>query len=388
MFILKDILYGIRTKKKISILIVIQLTFTLFISYSILNIYFDGAIVSSNSRWALNNIEDIYLINAKDESLARRDNNLYIEIVEKINEEKKGVIGAYSTISLSIDIFNDYDVTGVSMDKDYYNMLNENFILGKGFSEEDFLFNPSLPIPIILGSDYKNKCKINDVFEEKYSGQKYIVIGFLKANKYFIESNYYLSSYINSKNSFIIPMSENSSSVGSKEFFIKFNDSEEKVINSDEIIIKNMKEAIKSDLNGFFESNKQWVPFLIISVFIALIGVIISTILSIIFRRREFGIRIVLGESFKAITLKVIAENIILSIISSILTIFLTYIININFIKATRYNTIENIVFINFNMTFFIPIVLTIIIINIFTSAILFGILKRIQPKELIGGID
>lgn len=388
MFILKDILYGIRTKKKISILIVIQLTFTLFISYSILNIYFDGAIVSSNSRWALNNIEDIYLINAKDESLARRDNNLYIEIVEKINEEKKGVIGAYSTISLSIDIFNDYDVTGVSMDKDYYNMLNENFILGKGFSEEDFLFNPSLPIPIILGSDYKNKCKINDVFEEKYSGQKYIVIGFLKANKYFIESNYYLSSYINSKNSFIIPISENSSSVGSKEFFIKFNDSEEKVINSDEIIIKNMKEAIKSDLNGFFESNKQWVPFLIISVFIALIGVIISTILSIIFRRREFGIRIVLGESFKAITLKVIAENIILSIISSILTIFLTYIININFIKATRYNTIENIVFINFNMTFFIPIVLTIIIINIFTSAILFGILKRIQPKELIGGID
>lgn len=388
MFILKDILYGIRTKKKISILIVIQLTFTLFISYSILNIYFDGAIVSSNSRWALNNIEDIYLINAKDESLARRDNNLYIEIVEKINEEKKGVIGAYSTISLSIDIFNDYDVTGVSMNKDYYNMLNENFILGKGFSEEDFLFNPSLPIPIILGSDYKNKCKINDVFEEKYSGQKYIVIGFLKANKYFIESNYYLSSYINSKNSFIIPMSENSSSVGSKEFFIKFNDSEEKVINSDEIIIKNMKEAIKSDLNGFFESNKQWVPFLIISVFIALIGVIISTILSIIFRRREFGIRIVLGESFKAIALKVIAENIILSIISSILTIFLTYIININFIKATRYNTIENIVFINFNMTFFIPIVLTIIIINIFTSAILFGILKRIQPKELIGGID
>lgn len=388
MFILKDILYGIRTKKKISILIVIQLTFTLFISYSILNIYFDGAIVSSNSRWALNNIEDIYLINAKDESLARRDNDLYIEIVEKINEEKKGVIGAYSTISLSIDIFNDYDVTGVSMNKDYYNMLNENFILGKGFSEEDFLFNPSLPIPIILGSDYKNKCKINDVFEEKYSGQKYIVIGFLKANKYFIESNYYLSSYINSKNSFIIPMSENSSSVGSKEFFIKFNDSEEKVINSDEIIIKNMKEAIKSDLNGFFESNKQWVPFLIISVFIALIGVIISTILSIIFRRREFGIRIVLGESFKAIALKVIAENIILSIISSILTIFLTYIININFIKATRYNTIENIVFINFNMTFFIPIVLTIIIINIFTSAILFGILKRIQPKELIGGID
>ena len=137
---------------------------------------------------------------------------------------------------------------------------------------------------------------------------------------------------------------------------------------------KNMKEAIKSDLNGFFKSNKQWVPFLIISVFIALIGVIISTILSITFRRREFGIRIVLGENFKAICLKVISENIILSIIASILTIFLTYIININFIKATRYNTVENIVFINFNMTFFIPIVLTIIIINIFTSLILFEI--------------
>ena len=86
--------------------------------------------------------------------------------------------------------------------------------------------------------------------------------------------------------------------------------------------------------------------------------------------------------------MKVISENIILSIIASILTIFLTYIININFIKATRYNTVENIVFINFNMTFFIPIVLTIIIINIFTSLILFEILKRVQPKELIGGTE
>lgn len=388
MFILKDILYGIKTRKNIAILIIIQLTFVLFISYSILNIYFDGAIVSSDSRWALNNIEDIYLINAKDESLARRDNKLYTEIVEKINEEKKGVIGAYSIISLPIEIFNDYDVTGLVMNKEYYNMINENFILGKGFNKEDFLFNPSNPIPIILGSDYKNKCKINDVFEEKYSGQKYIVVGFLRAGKYFIESNYYLSSYINSKNSFIIPMSENSPPIASKEFFIKFNDGEEKVINSDEIIIKSMKDAIKSDLNEFFKSNKQWLPFLIISVFIALIGVIISTILSIIFRKREFGIRIVLGESFEEISLKVISENIILSIISSIFTIFLTYIININFIKATKYNTIENIVFINFNMTFFIPIILTIIIINIFTSLILLGILKRIQPKELIGGID
>lgn len=350
MFILKDILYGIKTRKNIAILIIIQLTFVLFISYSILNIYFDGAIVSSDSRWALNNIEDIYLINAKDESLARRDNKLYTEIVEKINEEKKGVIGAYSIISLPIEIFNDYDVTGLVMNKEYYNMINENFILGKGFNKEDFLFNPSNPIPIILGSDYKNKCKINDVFEEKYSGQKYIVVGFLRAGKYFIESNYYLSSYINSKNSFIIPMSENSPPIASKEFFIKFNDAEEKVINSDEITIKSMKDAIKSDLNEFFKSNKQWLPFLIISVFIALIGVIISTILSIIFRKREFGIRIVLGESFEEISLKVISENIILSIISSIFTIFLTYIININFIKATKYNTIENIVFINFKL--------------------------------------
>lgn len=388
MFILKDILYGIKTRKNSAVLTVIQLTFTLFISYSILNIYFDGAIVNSSNRWALNDIEEIYLINAKDDSIVRRDNDLYIELVEKINEEEKGLIGAYSTISLYIESLNDYDIIGVSINEDYYNMLNENFIQGKGFNGEDFLFNPSNPIPIILGNDYKNKCKINDVFEDKYSGQKYIVVGFLKANKYFIESNYYLSSYINSKNSFIVPMSENSPPIGSKEFFIKFNDNEEKIINSDEIIIKNMKEAIKSDLNGFFESNKQWIPFLIISVFIALIGVIISTILSITFRRREFGIRIVLGENFKAICLKVISENIILSIIASILTIFLTYIININFIKATRYNTVENIVFINFNMTFFIPIVLTIIIINIFTSLILFEILKRVQPKELIGGTE
>ena len=52
MFILKDILYGIKTRKNSAVLTVIQLTFTLFISYSILNIYFDGAIVNSSNRWA------------------------------------------------------------------------------------------------------------------------------------------------------------------------------------------------------------------------------------------------------------------------------------------------------------------------------------------------
>ena len=88
MFILKDILYGIKTRKNSAVLTVIQLTFTLFISYSILNIYFDGAIVNSSNRWALNDIEEIYLINAKDDSIVRRDNDLYIELVEKINEEE------------------------------------------------------------------------------------------------------------------------------------------------------------------------------------------------------------------------------------------------------------------------------------------------------------
>lgn len=386
MFYLKDILYGIESRKKTAALIVLQLTFTLFVSYSILNIYFTGTILSSSSKWAMKNIDDIYLINGESDSLIR-NNELYIKAINEVEKENLGKIGMYSAISISLNgIFNkDSNVVGLSINKNYYDMLNNTLILGEGFKENDFILGSPEVTPIILGNDYKNKCKLYDIVEEKYSGKKYIIKGFFKPNKYLIESNYNLSGYINSKNCFIIPMTEDIGYIGS---VIKFNGRESSNIKMHELVFENMKNAIKIDVDEFFNSNKQWSPFLIMSLVASLVGIIISTILSIVFRRREYGIRIVLGESLKEILFKVTIENIILSTLAIICTEIFTYIMNKDFIKATNFVTTESIIYINFNIEFFLPCILIIMIITFITSIIVFKIIKRIEPKELIGGID
>lgn len=388
MFYLKDILYGIKARKKTNILIIVQLAFTLFISYSILQIYFSGAILSSNNKWAFNDIDNIFLING-DSNAVIGNNELYMKSIEKVKEKKLGTIGFYCSTYISLNnIFDENSrVVGLNVSKDYYDMLNKNLILGKGFSLDDFELTSKDVIPIILGKDYKSKCNINDIVEDNNSRQKYLVVGFFKSNKYLAESNYELTTSINLKNSFIIPMNE-TEFINANNAIIKFNNNKDSNIKIDNIVFKNMKETIKSDVNNFFNSNKQWLPFLIISIIVALIGIIISTILSIISRKREFGIRMVLGESRNKILFKVTIENIILSILASIFATFFTYIININFIKATSSTTLESIIFIKFNMQFFIPIIFIIIMIIFTTSFILFEITKKVEPKELIGGID
>jgi putative ABC transport system permease protein len=334
----------------------------------------------------LKNIDNIYLINGESPSIITNE-ELYTEGVNKVKKENIGVIGTYSSFNLSLNnIFNeDSNVLGLSVDNNFYNMLNTTLILGDGFNAEDFASTAPDIIPIILGSDYRNRCKLNDIFEDKNSGQKYTVKGFLKPNKYLLYGNYDLSMYLNSKNCFIIPMNTH---IGNMQAIIKFNDMKSSNIKFNDLVFENMKDAIKIDVNEFLSSKKKWLPFLIMSLVAALMGIIISTILSILFRRREFGIKIVLGESLNKILFKVTIENTILATIAIICAANFTYIMNAPFIKGTSSTTLETIVFINFNIDFFGPVILVITMITLITSLIVFKIIKRIEPKDLIGGID
>lgn len=384
MFYLKDILYGIRVRKKTSILILMQLTFTLFISYGILNIYLSGTVISSNNKWALQNIDNIYLINFEDPSLVR-NSDLYTDSINKVKEKNLGTIASYNPLSLSINnIFNeDSYVIGLSIDKNYYDMLNDTLIVGEGFTKDDFNSTSLDYIPIILGSDYKNKCKINDIVKDS-SNQKYIVRGFLKPNKYLTNSNYDLTTYIKSENSFLIPILDSSNIYGS---LIKFYNNMNPPLTIDNLTFNNMKESIKSQVNDFLNFQNQWIPFLILSLIVAILGIIISTILSIFLRRKELGIKIVLGESINSILLKTYIENLILSILAIIFNIAFTYIFNMDFINATNFATTESIIYVNFDLEFLIISFASIILLTLLTSMMVFKIIKKIQPKELIGGV-
>lgn len=385
MIYLKDIMYGIVSRKKISILSIIQLTITLFITYSVLNIYLNGMLVSSNSSWGID-IENTYLINAKDDSIIK-DEEKYNTYVNEVIEQDIGIVGKYSPTYIDIKgISNENEhISGLYIDENYYDILNPNIIKGSGFNEDSFNTNYGEMTPIILGSRYKNKCKINDIIEDEVSGSKFRVNGFLKPNRYLMSSNNNLSFYLNSSNSFIIPMNHN---INSNNSIIKMQNNED--INSENKNLEfiNLKYAVKSEINNFFNFNKQWIPFFIVTFGVAILGLIISTILSMIFRKKEFGIKIVLGENPMKIFYKVIIENIVLSIIAIISTVLFTYVLNKDYINITKTLTEESIIDIRFNMKFFILAIIAILSIIIITSLIIFKIIEKAQPKDLIGGVD
>ncbi|MDU5261603.1 MAG: FtsX-like permease family protein, partial [Clostridium celatum] len=108
----------------------------------------------------------------------------------------------------------------------------------------------------------------------------------------------------------------------------------------------------------------------------------------IIFRKRELGIRIVLGESLKNIALNFTYENIILSCIAIIANIGFTYLSNINYIKNMQTGSIKANIDINFNLEFFLISIIIIIVLNLINSFVIYKVLKKFQPKELIGGIE
>ena len=85
MFKLKDIFYGIKIRKNTSILIIILLTLTLSTAYFIFRTYTTGIIISSNNKWALKNINNLYLIKPISNELLD-DSELYADALSKLKE--------------------------------------------------------------------------------------------------------------------------------------------------------------------------------------------------------------------------------------------------------------------------------------------------------------
>lgn len=354
MFKLKDIFYGIKTRKNTSILIIILLTLTLSISYSMFKTYITGIIISSNNKWALKNIDDLYLIKPISDELLN-DNELYSDALNKLKEENLGTIYSFSSYSFPNNTFgySKFSLSGCEIDKNYYDLIKDNII--------------------------------NDTIEDNY-GNKYIIKGFMKSNKYFPIDTYDLTIYLTTKDSFLTPAIRSRYPLYST--LINLNDNSISNLKSDYFTFVNFKDSIKDTIDTNQSYNKRWLPYIAMALSIALLGLIISNMLSLIFRKRELGIRIVLGESLKNIALNFTYQNILLSCITIIVNIGFTYLSNINYIKNMQSGSIKVSIDINFNFEFYLISIIIIIILNLINSLVIYKILEKSQPKELIGGIQ
>ena len=213
-----------------------------------------------------------------------------------------------------------------------------------------------------------------------------IIKGFMKSNKYLPVDTNDLTLYLTTKDCFLTPASK--SIYPLHDNIINLNDQSTSSFKSDYFTFVNFKDSIKATMDYNQNYNKRWLPYIAMALAVALLGLIISNILCIIFRKRELGIRIVLGESLKNIALNFTYENILLSCIAIIANIGFTYLSNINYIKNMQTGSIKANIDINFNLEFFLISIIIIIVLNLINSFVIYKVLKKFQPKELIGGIE
>lgn len=293
----------------------------------------------------------------------------------------------------------------VKVDKGMYNMSNVKITKGTNFSRSNFNKNGEV-FSMLAGWDYINVLHINQILTDNMTGTKYKIIGFMDKNsRWFSEQSYIGDMLINLDDKFICPFSEvdktNINSIRAKAAVLFYEVDNIKNLNETSVLITNKasilnlkisNSSIRNDLKEYNSNFKDiFYLNLILALFIgvmSILGIAITTLSSIITRKKEIGIRIMTGASIFNIIALVIGEIFMLIFISSIISISSIIYNKIKFIKASKFNDILLNPMDNVTPKIILFSILIIMILTIIISIIPIIQIKKLQPKDLIGGKD
>ena len=293
--------------------------------------------------------------------------------------------------------YNEPSISAIVMDQNYYQLLDLKLEQGQGFSAQNFNKNRNENVDVLVGSYFKKYYKIGDVINGQYK-----INGFLP-DKYIVNNN---TSNIYQKldKAMFIPMS--------KDIYNDYNSMFTRlhlgtVLNLREgadleklthilrlpgndvlISLKNFGDEVRQNVrdNAFIE-----IPQLILGasfIIFSVIGIVVTTVVSIMIRKREFGIKLALGESKLGILGQISIENSIIGFtgVGLSLTHFLwkyngllRFSSEFNYASPLDYK-------LNGTILFFVFLVLFIIIM--ISSCIVYLFIRRLEPKSLIGGME
>lgn len=283
----------------------------------------------------------------------------------------------------------------LNIDYGFYSISNIEVSSGRVFSKEDFSSTNDKKIDIILGDSFKNYLSLGDVINNKYR-----IIGFLKEGIFSLQNNA-ASDYLNLDKCIIIPCTF---SDDLQRYFnlyqstiFKLKDSSKLKPVNEAIALKGKTLSLKaSSLKSMFQKNYDTIltqekPNLTIEacfLFFSIIGIVIVTVVSILLRKRDIGIRLAVGDSIYGIWFQTFLENLILGISALILSIiyFFTRFNNyMNFLKYVSSISADNM---QMNPQIVTALFILILFILFAANSIVFLFLKKLQPKEMIGGVD
>lgn len=410
-------------RKIITVLIVLQFTLGLFHFITSVNIYYSMNYLSNNNNCLLDTNTTYFMRTHnikqyRDFSQEMKDSvdQVYKALISSKSIEGYGTYNTYMPLELknsskpiAEELKNSLinpqmhvdkpTIETITIDKGYYDMLKESISKGKGFTAADFKKKPEEKQGVILGSFLEKYFDIGDIINDKF-----IVYGFLKKDK-FIPIQNDGNIYVKLDKRMLLPNTNDTMKDSESRYYELVQGTLLKLKNKEDVdtvnklmlnrgknlqfYIKNLGDAI-NDENVAINKNEK--PIIIMEIIIGIffiLGIVVITLTSILIRKREFGIKLAFGESLIGIFYRLLIENFI--------TFFIGFVLSLIYFRIKYADVIRNantmgivgvfdvklsfpILVIVFFITFSIVIIANMIILELF--------LKKLEPKELIGGIE
>ncbi|MBC2687543.1 ABC transporter permease [Bacillus toyonensis] len=412
---IKSAFIALKKRFLFSVLLLIQITFGLATITSSINVFYNLHHLNDKSSSALN-VDKTYLVTFErttDRLQSNQFNKEQIQAVYNTIHQNKDVIsyGTYEESLIEIEssnrplqnsmiadlkhkTFHDErpTVQTIVVDENYYKLL------GLHFKPEDFPKNSEEKTKVLMGSYFKKYFQVGDTINNQY-----IIIGFLPENKFIVDNNT-TNVYLKLDYAMIMPMSSDRYE-NYEGMFLRLHQStvlhlrkdadvkklEESIQlkgNGGTFHLKNLGDEINIDvtLNSYSE-----IPQLIVGILFILfsiVGMVVTTIVSILMRKREFGIKIVFGESKFGMFIQIVLENIIVAIAGLGMSIaYFSWRYGKLLQMSKDFKAVSALDF-KLDMPILFLVFLFLLLIIIVSNVIVFLFIRKLEPKTLIGGME
>lgn len=418
---IKSAFIALKKRFLFSVLLLIQITFGLATITSSINVFYNLHYLNDKSSSVLN-VDKTYLVTFEmttDRLQSNQFNEEKIQAVYNTIHQNKDVIsyGTYEERVIEIEssnrpfqnsmitdlkhkTFHDERPTikTIFVDENYYKMLHLPLKPEEGFSHDDFQKNSEEKIKVLMGSYFKKYFQVGDTINNQYT-----ITGFLPENKFIVNNNM-TNTYLKLDYAMIMPMSFDRFEKYEAMFLRlhqstvlylqkgadvkKLEDSIQLKGNGGTFHLKSLGDEINEDvtLNGYSE-----IPQLIVGILFivfSIVGIVVTTIVSILMRKREFGIKIAFGESKFGMFIQILLENIIVAITGlgmSIAYFSWRYGVLLQMSKDLKEATVLDF---KLDMPILFLVFLFLLLIIIVSNVIVFLFIRKLEPKTLIGGME
>ncbi|MFK4289290.1 putative ABC transport system permease protein [Bacillus sp. RC240] len=418
---IKSAFLALKKRFLFSVLLLIQITFGLATITSSINVFYNLHHLNDKSSSVLN-VDKTYLINFEttaDRLQSKKFNKEQIQEVYKTIQQNKDVIsyGTYEQRVIEIEssnrplqtsmitdlkhkTFHDDRPTikTIFVDENYYKLLHLPLKFEEGFLHEDFQKNSEEKTKVLMGSYFKKYFQVGDTINNQYT-----ITGFLPENKFIVNNNT-TNTYLKLDYAMIMPMSSNRYEKY-EAMFLRLHQStvlylqkgadikklEESIQlkgNDGTFYLKSLGEEINE---GVTLDSYSEIPQLIVGILFILfsiVGIVVTTIISIMMRKREFGIKLVFGESKFGMFIQIVLENIIVAIVGlgmSLVYFSWRYGALLQMSKDLKTATVLDF---KLDMPILFLVFLFLLLIIIVSNVIVFLFIRKLEPKTLIGGME